>query len=180
LAIVSSDVAILYICISWESGRQRFQQSSGLGARPASSEFINFATWAVSKSIDLRCEIGEKVACKRPLLLSKLMSAKRIKPVIGPASSRDEMAAYISDALATSDIVRISQAIRDVILLRGVADVAKRSGVQRQSLYRAFQGKQQYPNFTTVLNVMGSMGLQLRVVVREGAQNNRTTEQAER
>jgi probable addiction module antidote protein len=95
------------------------------------------------------------------------MSAKLVKPVIGPNSSRDEMAAHISHALATSDIVRISRAIRDVMLLHPVPDIAKKSGVERTSLYRAFNGKQ-YPHFTTVLNVLDAMGLQLKVTVRAG------------
>jgi probable addiction module antidote protein len=93
------------------------------------------------------------------------MSAKRIKPVIGPDSSRDEMAAHISNALATSDIARISRAIRDVMVLHPMTDIAKKSGVERTSLYRAFQGKQ-YPHFTTVLGVLDAMGLQLKVTVR--------------
>ena len=95
------------------------------------------------------------------------MSAKRTKPVVGPNSSRDAMAAHISHALATSDIVRISRAIRNVILLHPVADLAKKSGVERTSLYRAFNGKQ-YPHFTTVLSVLDALGLQLKVTAREG------------
>jgi probable addiction module antidote protein len=94
------------------------------------------------------------------------MPAKRIRPVIGPNSSRDEVAAYISHALATSDIVRISRAIRKVMFLHPVTDIAKKSGVERTSLYRAF-GPKQYPHFTTVLNVLNAMGLQLKVTVRE-------------
>ena len=107
------------------------------------------------------------------------MPAKRIRPVIGPNSSRDEMAAYISHALATSDMVRISRAIRKVMFLHPVTDIAKKSGVERTSLYRAFQGKQN-PQFTTVLNVLNAMGLQLRVTAREGgAQSDHKKEQAE-
>jgi probable addiction module antidote protein len=93
------------------------------------------------------------------------MPAKRIRPFIGPNSSREEMAAHISHALATSDIVRISRAIRKVMFLHPVTDIAKKSGVERTSLYRAF-GPKQYPHFTTVLNVLDAMGLQLKVTVR--------------
>jgi probable addiction module antidote protein len=95
------------------------------------------------------------------------MSAKPTKSVIGPNSSRDEMAAHISRALATSNLVQIGRAIQEVILLHGVADIAKKSGVERTSLYRAFGGKR-YPHFTTVLNVLNAMGLQLKVTVRGG------------
>jgi probable addiction module antidote protein len=95
------------------------------------------------------------------------MSAKRTKKVVGPNSSRDEMAAHISYALATSDFVRISRAILEVIQLHSVSDIAKKSGVERTSLYRAFGGKQ-HPHFTTVLNVLDGMGLQLKVIARGG------------
>ena len=93
------------------------------------------------------------------------MPAKRIRPVIGPNSGRDEVAVYISHALATSDVVRISRAIRKVMFLHPITDIAKKSGVERTSLYRAF-GPKQYPHFTTVLNVLDAMGLQLKVTVR--------------
>jgi probable addiction module antidote protein len=93
------------------------------------------------------------------------MPAKRTKLIIGPNSSRDEMASHISHALATSDLDLISRAIRDVIILHSVSDIAKNAGVKRTSIYRAFQGKQ-YPNFKTVLGVLNAMGLQLKVTVR--------------
>jgi probable addiction module antidote protein len=89
------------------------------------------------------------------------------------------MAAHISHALATSDIVRISLGIRDVILLHSIPDLAKISGVERQSLYRAFGGKH-YPQFTTVLNVLDAMGLQLKVIANGGGTlSEHTKERAE-
>jgi probable addiction module antidote protein len=99
------------------------------------------------------------------------MPAKRVRPVIGPNSSREEMAAHISHALATSNIDRINRAIRAAMILHPATDIAKKSGVERTSLYRAF-GPKQYPHFTTVLNVLDAMGLQLKVTVRAlGAQS---------
>ena len=77
------------------------------------------------------------------------------------------MAAHISHTLATSDLVQIGRAIQEVIQLHGVTDIAKKSGVERTSLYRAFGGKQ-HPHFKTVLNVLDAMGLQLKVKVHGG------------
>ena len=96
------------------------------------------------------------------------MSAKRTKPVVGPNSSSDEIAAHISHALATSNLDQIGRAIREVIQLHGVANIAKKSGIERTSLYRSFRGKQ-YPAFKTVVNVLGALGLELKVTVRARA-----------
>lgn len=44
-----------------------------------------------------------------------------------------------------------------------VSEIARQTGLQRSSIYRAF-GNAQLPNFSTVLTVLTAMGLQLRVV----------------
>jgi hypothetical protein len=44
----------------------------------------------------------------------------------------------------------------------------KKAGIERTSLYRAFAGGPQYPNFKTVLSVLDAMGFQLRVTARRG------------
>jgi DNA-binding phage protein len=50
-------------------------------------------------------------------------------------------------------------------MLHNVSDIAKKAGLERTSLYRAFRDTQQrHPNFSTVLNVLDALGLQLKVV----------------
>jgi len=50
-----------------------------------------------------------------------------------------------------------------------ISDIAKVSGLERTSIYRAFEGDTTHPNFKTVLSVLDAMGFQLHVKVRRGA-----------
>jgi probable addiction module antidote protein len=89
------------------------------------------------------------------------------KPMIGPLSSRREIADHINRALKTSDVIAVSQAIGDAAKLHNISDIAKMAGIKRTSVYRAFSG-QQAPNLTTTMNVLDAMGFQLKVTERRG------------
>jgi probable addiction module antidote protein len=89
------------------------------------------------------------------------------KPVIGPLSSRREIADHINRAFKTTDVIAISQAIGDAVKLHNIPDVAKMAGIERTSVYRAFRGTQA-PNLTTTMSVLDAMGFQLRVTQRRG------------
>jgi probable addiction module antidote protein len=73
----------------------------------------------------------------------------------------------INKAFKSSDIVAICHAIGDATRLHNISDIAKKAGIERPSIYRAFSG-QQFPNFSTVLSVLDAMGFQLRVTPRRG------------
>src|SRR5260370_39891332 len=79
-----------------------------------------------------------------------------------------EMADYINHAFETSDIVQICEAIGAITHLYNISDIAKKSGIERGSVYRAFVGGPKHPNFKTVLNVLDAMGFRLQVTVRQG------------
>jgi probable addiction module antidote protein len=96
------------------------------------------------------------------------MSQKSVRLPIGPQSSRQEIADYINHAFETSDIVEICEAIGAVAHLHNISDIAKKSGIERGSVYRAFPGGPKHPNFKTVLGVLDAMGFRLQVTVREG------------
>src|ERR1700733_13983810 len=89
------------------------------------------------------------------------MSAKFGKLPIGPRSSQHEIADYINHAFETSDIVGICAAIGAATHLHNIADIAKKSGIERPSVYRAFSGRKTFPNFNTVLNVLNAMGFSI-------------------
>jgi probable addiction module antidote protein len=95
------------------------------------------------------------------------MPEKPDKPTISPLSSRSEIADYINCAFKSSDIVAICHAIGDVTRLYNISDIAKKAGMDRPSIYRAFGG-QQHPNLLTVLSVLDAMGFQLRIIQRRG------------
>jgi probable addiction module antidote protein len=101
------------------------------------------------------------------------MSEKFPKLPIGPQSSSREIADYIIHAFETSDIGGICEAVGAVIHLHNVSDIAKKAGIERPSVYRAFSGKKKFPNFNTVLNVLDAMDFQLQVRVRRGGRAKR-------
>src|ERR1700694_4252983 len=95
------------------------------------------------------------------------MSDKPLDPPIHPQSSRREVADYMNRAFETSDIVAICNAIGDATRLHNISDIAKITGLERPSIYRAFGG-QQSPNLSTFLSVLNAMGFQLKVTQRRG------------
>jgi DNA-binding phage protein len=69
------------------------------------------------------------------------MSEKRDKPIMGPESSRSEIAECINNAFKSDDIVAICRAIGDATRLHNISDIAKRANLGRTSIYRAFGGR---------------------------------------
>jgi probable addiction module antidote protein len=96
------------------------------------------------------------------------MSEKSVRPQIGPQSGRQEIADYINHAFDASDIVAICEAIGAVAHLHNISDIAKKSGIERGSVYRTFAAGPKHPNFKNVLSVLDVMGFRLQVKVRQG------------
>src|SRR4030095_3895931 len=87
-----------------------------------------------------------------------------------PQSNQRQAAAYcINQALEKSDIAEICHALAAATHLYNIADLARKSGLARPSIHRAFAGDPKKPNFATVLNVLDAMGFRLHVTVRPGA-----------
>ena len=70
------------------------------------------------------------------------------------------IAAYLTEAFETDDPAYISAALDTVARAKGMANVAKASGLGRASLYKAFSGSSK-PEFDTVRKVMNSLGVRL-------------------
>ena len=84
-------------------------------------------------------------------------------------TSRRAAADLINEALKKSDVAEICRAIGSATRLYNISDIAKVSGLERTSIYRAFEGDTTHPNFKTVLSVLDAMGFQLHVTVRRDA-----------
>jgi probable addiction module antidote protein len=84
-------------------------------------------------------------------------------------NQRQATADCINQALEKSDAAEICHAIAAATHLYNISDLARKSGLSRPSIYRAFAGDPQRPNFTTVLNVLDAMGFRLHVTVRRDA-----------
>jgi probable addiction module antidote protein len=74
------------------------------------------------------------------------MPEKPDKPIMGPKSSRSEIAECINNAFKSAEIVAICQAIGDATRLHNISDIAKKANLGRTSIYRAF-GAGELPTF---------------------------------
>jgi len=74
----------------------------------------------------------------------------------------DEMAAYLDAWLdeAPEDVAGIARALGDVARAKGMAQVARDTGLSRESLYRALSVNGN-PSLATVLKVARALGIRL-------------------
>lgn len=77
-------------------------------------------------------------------------------------SDPDEQAALIADALASGDAGYISHALGTVAKARGMSQVERETGMNRQALYRALSTKGN-PTLGTLLKVTKALGFQLKI-----------------
>ncbi len=80
----------------------------------------------------------------------------------------EEMAAYLEACLeeANGDAAFIAKALGDIARAKGMALVARDSGLSRESLYKALSGDRS-PNFDTILKVISALGLKLHAEALE-------------
>jgi len=83
--------------------------------------------------------------------------------VAGHLRTPEEMAAYLEAAMeeAGGDAAFIARALGDVARARGMSQVARDTGLSRESLYKALSGDR-VPRLDTVLRVVDALGLTLR------------------
>lgn len=74
----------------------------------------------------------------------------------------EEVVKALNDALARSDATAIKETLGQIARGRGMSQVARETGLARESLYRSLDPKGN-PEFTTVLKVLSSIGLRLEV-----------------
>jgi len=69
-------------------------------------------------------------------------------------------AAYIATALETGDAQFVRDALGIVARARGMGQIAKEAGLNRESLYKAL-GETGNPEFSTVMRIVRALGLTL-------------------
>jgi probable addiction module antidote protein len=75
--------------------------------------------------------------------------------------SEEMIAEYLNQALASGDTDLLLTAIGDVAKARGMAQIARDTGLGRESLYKAFAVGAK-PRFETILKVLTALGVQMR------------------
>lgn len=95
------------------------------------------------------------------LKLRKWDSAEHLK-------TPDDMADYLDACMeeAGDDAAFIAKALGNIARAKGMTQLAKDTGMGRESLYKALSGEGN-PSFATVLKVTHALGLELRVTRKE-------------
>lgn len=73
-----------------------------------------------------------------------------------------DMAEYLTAVLEDGDPALFVAAIGDIAKAKGMTEIAKKSGVTRESLYRALKIEAR-PRFETVAKVIQALGMKLSV-----------------
>ena len=73
----------------------------------------------------------------------------------------EAIAAYLQDAVESGDPRVVAACLGDVARAKGMTDLARETGLSRESLYRSLSG-QGNPELATLMKVIQAMGLQLR------------------
>jgi probable addiction module antidote protein len=81
----------------------------------------------------------------------------------------EDIAAYLSACFeeAGDDAAFITHALGVVAKAKGMSQLAKQTGLGRESLYKALSGEGN-PSFATILKVMRALGVQIHTEVTPG------------
>ncbi len=79
--------------------------------------------------------------------------------------SEEAMAEYLSQVLEDGDNEEFLRAIGHIAKAKGMAQIAKDTGLGRESLYKAFRPNAK-PRFDTVMKVIDALKLQLNATPR--------------
>lgn len=80
----------------------------------------------------------------------------------------EAIAAYLEAAFEDGDPALITAAIGDVARARGMTELARETGLSRESLYRALS-QDGNPSFATVLKILQTFGVRLEAKTAEMA-----------
>jgi probable addiction module antidote protein len=98
-----------------------------------------------------------------------MKSQKKIKiknlpkfDVVDYLKTEKDIAGYLSAVLEDGDPALFVAAIGDIARAKGMSEIAKKSGVTREALYRALKVEAR-PRFETVSKVIHALGMKLTV-----------------
>ncbi len=74
----------------------------------------------------------------------------------------EEMAAYLEACIeeANGDAAFVAKALGNIARAKGMSEIARETGLSRESLYKALSGERS-PSFETVLKVVNALGLKI-------------------
>lgn len=80
----------------------------------------------------------------------------------------EAIAVFMSEAFQTNDVAYISHALGVVARAKGMAQIAAKTGLSREQLYRSFSDKGN-PTLKTTLAVMNALGIELTAKTADAA-----------
>ncbi|MBI1890048.1 MAG: putative addiction module antidote protein [Burkholderiales bacterium] len=78
----------------------------------------------------------------------------------------EDMAAYLEAALDDGDPALITAALGDIARAKGMTQIARETGLGRESLYKALSPEGN-PEFSTILKVVRALGLKLHADIAQ-------------
>jgi probable addiction module antidote protein len=87
--------------------------------------------------------------------------------------SQEAIVVFMADAFETGDAAYIAKALGIVARAKGMADIAYKTGLSREQLYRSFSVKGN-PTLKTMLTVMRALGMDMtaKIHTKGLSQNN--------
>ncbi len=76
--------------------------------------------------------------------------------------NKEIMAEYLSQVLADGDTDELLEALGHIAKAKGMSQIAKDTGLGRESLYKTFR-KGTKPKFDTIVKVINSLGVKLQI-----------------
>jgi adenine-specific DNA-methyltransferase len=107
--------------------------------------------------------VGDRTE-SQPSLLDPLSQPSSQTPVQPNAMPFDEAVTMLNEALASGDAATIMDTLGGIARDRGMSQVARDTGLARESLYRSLDAGGN-PEFATILKVFSSIGLRLEAKV---------------
>lgn len=97
------------------------------------------------------------------------MGATKTRPwdVAEYLAGDDDKLAYLEAALEEGDAHLVAAALGDIARATGMTEIARRTGLGRESLYKALSPDGN-PELSTVLKVVGALGLRFHATAHEG------------
>jgi probable addiction module antidote protein len=97
--------------------------------------------------------------------MNKLLSMTRPFDAAEYLDSAESIAAYLEVAFEDADPAVIADALGTIARAKGMTEVARKTGLSRESLYKALSAEGN-PEFATILKVMRA--LDLKITARAG------------
>ena len=83
--------------------------------------------------------------------------------VLDYLETEEDIAEFLEAALEENDVEYFIKAIGTVAKARGINEMALKMGVNRESLYKSFNGKSK-PRFETIMKALDALGLKMNIV----------------